>query len=343
MRQNLTYDLRNYRSGDEHQIVDLFNAAFGTNDVFTPRTVEFWIWRYLKKPGFDPEGVFLAEKEGRIISSVIETLRKAKFGEKTLLLGAIDDVATPPELRNRGLASKLLEESIKYAEQKGLDGLTLFADPEGPGYKIYQRYGFTDIKRFHFYMKTLDQKIKDFETQKEDYRAKRSLEHLTSENLKGFVEKYNAAYEQYDGFHPLSIDEIRWRLLEPINVFPSQTWIAMKDQEIVGGGTLRVRKIVAWGSELNSAVIENVFTLDINDMGAAKDILLKILKVARGKGCPMAICIVSSNCDSKSKPLETVGFTKIAEDSQMIKCLSDFDFSESVKRCWYTPYEHMIG
>ena len=343
MVPSLTYQLRNYRSGDENQIVELFNAAFGTNDVFTPRTVEFWIWRYLKKPGFDPEGVFLAEKEGRIISSVIETLRKAKFGEKTLHLGAVDDVATPPELRNRGLASKLLEESIKYAEQKRLDGLTLFADPEGPGYKIYQRYGFTDIKRFHFYMKTLDQELENFETQKEDDRAKRSFEQLTSENLKDFIEKYNAAYEQFEGFHPLSIDEIRWRLLEPINVFPSQTWIAMKDQEIVGGGTLRIRKIIAWGSELNSAVIENVFTLDRNDMTTAKNILLKILEEARKKGCPVAICIISSNCDFESKPLESIGFTKIAEGSQMIKNLSEFDLSESAKRCWYTPYDHMIG
>ncbi len=343
MVPSLTYQLRNYRPGDENQIVELFNAAFGTNDVFTPRTVEFWIWRYLKKPGFDPEGVFLAEKDGRIISSVIETFRKARFGGKTLNLGAIDDVATPPELRNRGLASKLLEESIRYAEQKKLDGLTLVADPEGPGYKIYQRYGFIDTKRFDFYMITLDQEESQGDKAQEEVAANRSFEQLTSENLKDFTEKFNEAYEQFEGFHPMIIDEVRWRLLEPVNVFPSQTWIAMKDQEIVGGGTLRVRKIVAWGSELNSAVIENLFTLDINDMGTAKDILLKILKVARGKGCPMAICIVSSNCDSKSKPLETVGFTKIAEDSQMIKCLSDFDFSESVKRCWYTPYEHMIG
>lgn len=78
MQPSLGYELRNYRPGDEYQIVDLFNAAFGKNVVFTPRTVEFWVWRYLKKPGFNAKGIFLAEKEGRIISAVIETIRKVR-------------------------------------------------------------------------------------------------------------------------------------------------------------------------------------------------------------------------------------------------------------------------
>ncbi len=344
MGPSLNYHIRNYRPGDENRIVELFNVGFGANDVFTPRTVEFWIWRYLKKPGFDPQGVFLAEKDGRIISSVIETLRKEKFGEKILNLGVIDDVATPPELRGRGLASNLLEESIKYAEQKNLDGLTLFADPEGPGYKIYQRHGFIDTKRFHLYLKTFNQEEpQGYKTQRESDKANIRFEQLTSRNLKNFAEKFNEAYDQFEAFHPLRIDEIRWRLLYPKTVFPSQTWMVKKGQEIVGGGTLRIRKIKAWGSEIDSAIIENVFTLSRNDMSTAKVILSKLLEEGRNKGCPMAICIISSNCDCESKPLESIGFVKIAEDSQMIKCFSEFDFSESAKRCWYTPYDHMIG
>ncbi|MGQ9721895.1 MAG: GNAT family N-acetyltransferase [Candidatus Jordarchaeum sp.] len=344
MASNLTYNLRNYHPGDEHQIVDLFNSAFGANDVFTPRTVEFWIWRYLKKPGFDPRGVFLAEKDGRIISSVIETLRKAKFEDKILHLGAIDDVATPPELRRRGLASKLLEQSIKYAEQKNLDGLTLFADPEGPGYKIYLRHGFIDAKRFHIYIKTFNpEKTQNLETGRKDNKDDKRFEILTYKNLKDFAEAFNKAYSHFEGFHSLSIEEMKWRLLEPVNVFFTQTWIVKKEQEIMGGGTLRIRKIIAWGSELNSAIIENVFTLKRSDGNTAKNVLRKILEEARKLECSMALCIISSDCDAKTKPLESLGFSKIAEDSQMIKCFSPFDFSKSVKRCWYEPYEHMIG
>jgi GNAT superfamily N-acetyltransferase len=322
LRPSLTFELRNYQPGDENQIIDLFNAAFGQNNFFTPRTVEFWIWRYLKKPGFDPKGIFLAEKEDRIISSVVETMRKAKFGEKTLHLGVIDDVSTQPELWGKGLASKLLEEAIKYAEQKKLDGLALFADPEGNARKIYLSHGFVDTKRFHFYTKILYQKE-------------------PQENLKDFTEKFNRAYSRFEGFHPLSIDELSWKLLEPSKVFPSETWIAKKEEGIIGGGTLRIRKIIAYGTELNSALLENVFTLDRNDMNTAKNVLLKLVDQARAKECPIALSIISSNCDFESKLLESTGFAKVSDEVEMIRC-SEFDFTPSAKHCWYAPYEHMI-
>jgi len=342
LRPSLTFELRNYQSGDEYQIIDLFNAAFGRNNFFTPRTVEFWIWRYVKKPGFDPKGIFIAEKEGRIISSVVETIRKAKFGEKTLHLGVIDDVSTQPELWGKGLASKLLGEAIKYAEQKKLDGLALFADPEGNARKIYLSHGFIDAKRFHFYMKIFDQKeLPENKTKKEFDNQNMSFERLTQKNLKDFTEKFNRAHTPLEGFYPQSMNELRWSLLEPSKVFPSETWTTKKDGEIIGGGTLRIRKIIAYGTELNSALLENVFTLERNDVSTAKTVLLKLLEQARGKGCPIALSIISSNCDFESKSLELTGFTKVSDEVEMIKC-SEFDFTPSAKRCWYAPYEHMI-
>ncbi|MEX2723996.1 MAG: GNAT family N-acetyltransferase, partial [Candidatus Freyarchaeota archaeon] len=184
------YKLRNYQPGDEVQINSLFNAAFGRNSVFTPRSLDFWVWRYLEMPGFDPKGVFLLEKGGRIVSSVIETFRKAKLGEEVLNLGVIDDVSTQPELWGKGLASKLLVESIKYAEQKSLDGLTLYADPEGHARKIYLKYGFADAKNFHFYIKTLSQDehlIGEGKSERKHNGGVLNL--LTKENLKGYAEK----------------------------------------------------------------------------------------------------------------------------------------------------------
>ncbi|MEX2752075.1 MAG: GNAT family N-acetyltransferase [Candidatus Freyarchaeota archaeon] len=338
------YKLRNYQPGDEVQINSLFNAAFGRNSVFTPRSLDFWVWRYLEMPGFDPKGVFLLEKGGRIVSSVIETFRKAKLGEEVLNLGVIDDVSTQPELWGKGLASKLLVESIKYAEQKSLDGLTLYADPEGHARKIYLKYGFADAKNFHFYIKTLTQDehlIGEGKSERKHNGGVLNL--LTKENLKEYAEKFNKAYTRMEAFYPLSIDVLNWRLFESEKAFPSQTWIFRSNQEIRGGGTLRIREIVAFGSKLKTALLEYMFTTKPKDASTAKIILSKLLEEAKRKGCPMALCIISSNCDFESKLLESSGFSKVSEDIQMIKPLSKFDFSQSVKHCWYTPYEHMIG
>jgi GNAT superfamily N-acetyltransferase/mRNA-degrading endonuclease HigB of HigAB toxin-antitoxin module len=338
------YELRNYQPGDEVQINSLFNAAFGKNSVFTPRSLDFWVWRYLEMPGFDPKGVFLLEERGRIVSSVIETLRKAKLGEKVFNLGVIDDVSTQPGLWGRGLASKLLEESIKYAEQKNLDGLTLYADPEGHAHKIYLKYGFVDAKTFHFYIKTLSQNESLIGKRKgKEKNSGGVLELLTKENLKDYAEKFNEAHTRLEAFYPLSLDVLNWRLFESEKAFPSQTWILRSNQEIVGGGTLRIREIVAFGSNVKTALLEYMFTTKPKDTSNAKVILSKLLEEARKKNCAMALCIISSNCDFESKFLESSGFSKVSEDIQMIKPLSKFDFSQSTKHCWYAPYEHMIG
>jgi GNAT superfamily N-acetyltransferase len=340
----LDYKLRNYQPGDEYQIVDLFNAAFGKTVVFTPRTVEFWIWRYLKKPGFDAKGVFLAEKEGTIISAVIETVRKARFGEKVLNLGVIDDVSTRPELWGRGLASKLLEESIKYAEQKKLDALTLYADPKEKAHRIYLKCGFKDVKLFNYYIKALNQEIPLNDKIKKERNQTIILEQLIQKNLQDFTEIYNMVHTRLEGFWPLSINDLRWRLLEPPKVFPSETWIAKRGEEIMGGGTLHVLKLKAFETEFNSAVLENIFTSKRNDTIAAKTILLKLLEKAKKKGCPLALTIISSDCDFESKLLESNGFTKIPNDDvQMVKCFSEFNFSSLTKRCWYAPYEHLLA
>ncbi|MHA1644852.1 MAG: GNAT family N-acetyltransferase [Candidatus Freyarchaeota archaeon] len=337
-----SYELRNYQPGDEYQIVELFNAAFGKNRVFVPRVVKYWVWRYPERPEFDPKGIFLLERDGRIVSSIIESIRKVRLGGRVLRFGIIDDVSTLPELWGQGLASRLLEEAIGYAEQKNLDGLALFADPEGHAHILYQRYGFIDAKRYLIYVGFLGQE--DTASQKRSDTVMNGVfERLTHENLESYYEKFNAAHERLEWFYPMSLDELRWKLLDSSKVLPSETWIEIKNGKIAGGGTLSVRKMIAFDTEIDFAVLENVFTHERNDTETARKIVHKLLDEGAGKNCNNAMCMISSGCPLRQKTLESAGFQKINESVQMIKPLSDFDPAESARLCWYAPYEHMIG
>lgn len=75
-------EVREYRAGDEHQILDLFNRVFAAIDpAFVPRTLQAWRWQYLENPS--GWRIWLAfTRDGRLISQY------AGVGQRVLLEGA---------------------------------------------------------------------------------------------------------------------------------------------------------------------------------------------------------------------------------------------------------------
>ncbi|MHA1431492.1 MAG: hypothetical protein ACTSRV_14030, partial [Candidatus Freyarchaeota archaeon] len=118
--------------------------------------------------------------------------------------------------RGHRLRGAELEEAIGYAEQKNLDGLALFADPEGHAHILYRRYGFIDAKRYQIYVRFLGQE--DTSRTRSDTAMNGVFERLTHENLESYCEEFNAAHERLEWFYPMSVDELRWKLLDSSKV-----------------------------------------------------------------------------------------------------------------------------
>lgn len=83
----------------------------------------------------EPEGCFAIEDEGEVVS----TATAVCFGSRLSWIGM---VLTDPRYRRRGLARRLLERCIEYAEQRGVDWIKL--DATEMGRPLYAKLGFED-------------------------------------------------------------------------------------------------------------------------------------------------------------------------------------------------------
>ena len=60
--------VRNYRPGDETALVALWNLAYASYGGYVPRTLEYWRWCILERPGVTPQDLFILQ-DGRNISA----------------------------------------------------------------------------------------------------------------------------------------------------------------------------------------------------------------------------------------------------------------------------------
>ena len=64
---NLSGCVRAYRTGDEGPIVELSNRSLALYAGWMQRTVEYWQWSILRRPGVRPSDVLVLESDGRIV------------------------------------------------------------------------------------------------------------------------------------------------------------------------------------------------------------------------------------------------------------------------------------
>lgn len=63
-------------------------------------------------------------------------------------VGYLDNVATFPQARGRGLASSIVTGAIELAREAGADHVSLFADPDNAAVvRMYERLGFREVGR----------------------------------------------------------------------------------------------------------------------------------------------------------------------------------------------------
>ena len=93
--------LRGYKSGDEGQIVKLFNEVF-KND----RDVSYWRWEFLEG-NYGQAVMALADEDGRIVGQCTLLPSKLQVGEKDLFGGQSIDTMVHKDFRRRGYFENL--------------------------------------------------------------------------------------------------------------------------------------------------------------------------------------------------------------------------------------------
>ena len=119
---------------------DFLAAVFAEKG--TPR--EYFVRHVTNDPWFDVSAIFVAKHEGKICSTTRVFQRKLFMDGCIVPFGGIGEVSTAPDLRQKGLASKVLDVVTEYMIEKGYP-LTLLHSSRPPIQAIYRRRGWVSV------------------------------------------------------------------------------------------------------------------------------------------------------------------------------------------------------
>lgn len=124
--------LRAYRPKDEVEALAMFEGAFSEFADRLPSTLDTWRAMTVRREGFVPEDLMLAEAQGRIVG-----------GAFILDAGEIwvDKLATHAEFRHRGIARALLQLAFQRSFDRGYTRTRLSTDSKTGALSLYERVG----------------------------------------------------------------------------------------------------------------------------------------------------------------------------------------------------------
>jgi ribosomal protein S18 acetylase RimI-like enzyme len=115
------YQVRNFKDGDEIEIVQLFDKTYATYGGFTLRTPDYWRWCCLKRPDVEREGLFVVvDQENEKVVGYAVAGRS----------GNIWELCYDSKHGGEEIASLLLSEATRYLESVGATSINLSAPKE---------------------------------------------------------------------------------------------------------------------------------------------------------------------------------------------------------------------
>lgn len=340
--------IRNYEEGDAEGIVNLFNRAFATNFVQLVRTPESWKWRYAGRPGFRKENVILATAGGKIVGSTMVTFRNLHF-DRDYKFGMIDDVATLPSFRGRGIARKMMLHAIEYMKSENCDASGLFADPNGVAKDLYLALGYENAHFFHTFFRPLNVRQIAIAVPflapaahlfalwriTELGKTRGDTAFLKPEDS-AFLDALNSRYSALAGFAKLDQKFWNWMRTDAPPAHRPLVLALKRGGEIAGGATLTRHTTAFFGRELRLGWINEFF------FEGDADPLRELIK--SGVDAPFLSTLVSCKDKSRIGLLRRNLFVKVYEFPIMIKpFLKNLDLSAFSDRPWYPIFESAVG
>jgi mycothiol synthase len=134
--------LRTFRVGqDEDRWLRLNGRAFAKHPEqgsWTRRDIDL----REEEPWFDPDGFFIAERDGAMAGFHWTKIHQAKAGEEPV--GEVYVVGADPDAHGGGLGTALTLAGLRYLKARGLHQVMLYVDEDNePAIRMYQDLGFT--------------------------------------------------------------------------------------------------------------------------------------------------------------------------------------------------------
>ena len=107
---------------------------------------EYFMRHWQNDPWHDLEGVRVAVDDGQIVSTVRVFIRQMYLRGVPVPAGGLGEVCTHPEYRHQGLATRLLQDAIRFMEKRKIAISSLHTGRAAP---LYAAQGWRSITRYY--------------------------------------------------------------------------------------------------------------------------------------------------------------------------------------------------
>ena len=316
--------IRRYSPGEEARILELFNSSFPGGIV---RTQASWLWRYARHRYFDPDGVRVAEENGKIVGHIMGSVRRLLFRGQTATTVFGDDLCVLPEERGKGLGRMLLTRLMRFAEEKQAV-LMSYAGKDNVAHKICTSLGYSTVDEFVI-MRGVGGRTPGSSGAIEHNHVPQSRNGLVvrrclQEDIGRVVDFLNAANREKIASPQLDRLEYEWRYLTYTNSSLNSVFLCEECGSVVGH--------VAVTSHPTSGEQQMVILSEPN--GKIEGILDSLRE-------PKAASVNAAVHDEDSVTYESFGFSPVARGVVIVKNYSDLDILGASK--WYLVPENIFG
>jgi len=212
---------------DEPVWVDVLNADQNDDEYWRVITVDEFLLEQ-ERPGFDFDGRFIAELEGRPVGMVHAGVDRARTdGQGSIRFGVI------PGFRGRGVEKQLTETALEELRARGMT--TAQAGTESARedlVRLFEELGFERVRVFSLMGMDLKEVPRDVGENKEV--TIRPLRLDVDEDIRLFDRLHNEAFSEHFNFRPHTLEETRHRLLNNPYVNQRESFFAVLNGEAVG-------------------------------------------------------------------------------------------------------------
>ena len=257
-----------------------------------------------KRPGFDFEGRFIAELDGKSVGLVHADVDKLNQDRKGLIR-----LSVIPEFRGTGIERQLLETALMELKVRGMTAAQAWADSKNRGYiQLLERLGFKHVRAgstMEMDLANVSQNIGENE-----HVAIRPLQKDREEDTEMINWLDNEIYKGHFNFRPDTLEETRYFLFLSPYFKERETFFAVLNGERIGYVSVGIDEKYSLEKKVRAGRISSVGVLEgYRRRGIGTRLMLHGLETLKAKGMTKAILHVDDYNPTEALTLyEKVGF-----------------------------------
>jgi mycothiol synthase len=294
---------------DEPVWVEVLNAAYKEREDWRAVTVEEWLLD-AKRPGFDFEGRFIAELDGKPAAVAHANVDKfRKDGKGFIRFGVI------PEFRGRGVERQLIETALKELKVRGMTTAQAWVDSEKKDQiRVIEELDFKPVRVFSMMEMDLANVAQNIGENKQVII--RLLQRDRNEDIELFNWLGNESFKEHFNYRPDTLEETRHHLLSNPYLREQEVFFAVLDGERVGYIGVGIDEKYNLEKKVKAGEIFTIGVLKTHRRtGIGARLMLHGLETLKAKGMTKAMLGVDDYNPTKALALyEKVGFRAKKKD-----------------------------